>query len=244
RPLFRRSDRPDPPGAIAAFGPPVPHPVGRLDDVQVVFDDQHRIAAVDELVHDLQQHFDVAEMQARGGLVQDVQRAPRTAAREFQRRLYALRLAARQGGGARAQAYVRQAHVGQWGRLARGGRPRFELFERLCHREPEYFADIAAAITDFEGFAVVAFAVAYVAGHVHVGQEMHLDLDHAVALAGFAPAALDVEAEAAGVVAARARLGYAGEQFAYGREQARVGGRVAAGGAADGALVDTDDLVE
>jgi hypothetical protein len=73
---------------------------------------------------------------------------------------------------------------------------------------------------------------------------VHLDLDDAVALAGLAAAALDVEAEAAGLPAAGARLGELGEELADLVEGLGVGAGVGAGGAADGALVDGDDLVE
>ncbi len=92
--------------------------------------------------------------------------------------------------------------------------------------------------------AVVAAAVADVAGDVDVGQEVHLDLDQAVALARLAAAALDVEAEAAGLVAARLALGQAGEPVADLGEGAGVGRRVGARGAADRRLVDVDHLVE
>jgi hypothetical protein len=51
---------------------------------------------------------------------------------------------------------------------------------------------------DLQGFAVVALAMADLAGHVDVGQEVHFYLDDAVAGAVFAAAALDVEAEASG----------------------------------------------
>src|SRR5690606_22093569 len=94
-----------------------------------------------------------------------------------------------------------------------------------------------------ERLAVVAAAVAFLAGDVDVGQEVHLDLDQAVALARLAAAALDVEAEAAGLVAARLRLGQAGEPVADLGEGAGVGRRVRARGAADRALVDLDHLV-
>ena len=73
---------------------------------------------------------------------------------------------------------------------------------------------------------------------------MHLDLDDAVALAGFAAAALDVEREAAGLVAARFGFGQAGEPVADRREGAGVGRGVGARRAADRRLVDVDDLVE
>jgi hypothetical protein len=50
---------------------------------------------------------------------------------------------------------------------------------------------------DVQRLAIVAFAVAGVAGDIDIGQEVHLDLDDAIALAGLAAAALDVEREAA-----------------------------------------------
>src|SRR5678815_541357 len=87
-------------------------------------------------------------------------------------------------------------------------------------------------------------AATHVAGNVDVGEEVHLDLGHAVALARLAAPALDVEREAPRVVAAGARLGNAGEELPDGREKARVRRRVRARRAADRALVDAHDLVE
>src|SRR5690606_39857208 len=75
-------------------------------------------------------------------------------------------------------------------------------------------------------------------------QAVHLDLHDAVPLTRLAAAALHVEGEAAGRVAADLRLGQFGEERADRREDAGVGGRVRAWCAADGRLVDVDDLVE
>ena len=97
---------------------------------------------------------------------------------------------------------------------------------------------------DREGFLIVTAAVTDVAEDVDVGQEVHLDALLAFALAGFAAAALDVEGEAAGLVAALAGLREAGEEVADGGEDAGVGGGIGARGAADGGLVDLDDLVD
>ena len=101
-----------------------------------------------------------------------------------------------------------------------------------------------AFVGDAEGFAVVAFAVADVAGDEDVRQEVHFDFDDAVALAGFAPSAFDVKGEPPRRVAARACFLGAGEEFTDGGEDAGVGGRVGARCAADGRLVDVDDFVE
>jgi hypothetical protein len=73
---------------------------------------------------------------------------------------------------------------------------------------------------------------------------MHVDGEHAVAAAFLTAAAGDIEAEAAGVIAAHAGGGQLGEQFADGRESAGVGGGVRAGTAADGLLIDDDYLVD
>ena len=108
----------------------------------------------------------------------------------------------------------------------------------------EHVGDALALEQDLQRLAVVALALADVAGDVDVGQEVHLDLDDAVALAGLAAAALDVEGEAAGLVAARLRFGQAGEPFADRREGAGIGRGVRARRAADRRLVDVDDLVD
>ena len=73
---------------------------------------------------------------------------------------------------------------------------------------------------------------------------MHLDLDDAVALTGLAAAPLDVEREAAGVIAPHLGVGRLGVEVADIGEHAGIGGRVRARGAADGRLVDADDLVD
>ena len=57
-----------------------------------------------------------------------------------------------------------------------------------------------------ERVPVVAGALADLARHVDVGEEVHLDLDRAVARAGLAAAARDVEREATRLVAAQLRL--------------------------------------
>ena len=73
---------------------------------------------------------------------------------------------------------------------------------------------------------------------------MHLHLDDAVALAGFATTAPDVEAETAGPVAPGTGLRGLREQFADRREHTGVGGRIGPRRPADGALVDIHHLVQ
>src|SRR5205807_3631801 len=91
---------------------------------------------------------------------------------------------------------------------------------------------------------IVAAPAAHFAGDENVGQEVHLDAPLPLSPAGLAAPALDVEAEAAGPVASLARFGQHGVELADGREEAGVSGGIRARRAADGRLIDDDDLVD
>ena len=121
---------------------------------------------------------------------------------------------------------------------------RCEKFAGFLDRHVEYLGDGFALVVDLQGFPVVARAVADLAGDVDVGQEVHLDFDGAVAGAGLAASALDVERESARLVAPHLRLGGRGEQGADLVEDSGVGGRVGSRGTADRRLVHLNQLVD
>ena len=100
------------------------------------------------------------------------------------------------------------------------------------------------AEADLERLAIVALALAHLARHVDVRQEVHLDLHEAVALTRLAAAALHVEREASRPIAANLRLGQLGEELANRREESGVRRRIRARRATDRTLVDVDDLVD
>src|SRR4029078_2775706 len=81
-----------------------------------------------------------------------------------------------------------------------------EEFGAFRDRHVEDIGDRLVLELDLERLAIVALAVAGIAGDIDIGQEVHLDLDDAVALAGFAAPAFHIEGEAAGLIAARLRL--------------------------------------
>ena len=72
---------------------------------------------------------------------------------------------------------------------------------------------------------------------------MHLYLQNAVALARLAAATLYIEGKTPRVIAAQLGLQRLGEHIADVGEHAGVGGRIRAGGAPDGGLVDADHLI-
>ena len=183
-------------------------------------------------------------MQAGGGLVQHVDGPARGAALELGGQLDPLGLTPRQGGRRLAQAHVAQAHVGQGGQVAGDHGGRGEEVGGLADRHVQHVGHRPVLVADLQGLAVVAGPVAGLAGHVDVGQEVHLDPQGAVALTGLAAPALDVEGEAPRAVAAHPRLRHGGEDLAHVVPHAGVGGRVGARGAPDGRLVDVDHLVQ
>ena len=58
---------------VAALGPEVDDPVGRLDHVEVVLDDDHGVAGLHQAPEHLEQPLHVGEVQAGGRLVEDVE---------------------------------------------------------------------------------------------------------------------------------------------------------------------------
>src|SRR3954452_2117355 len=93
RDLLRRSLGDDPSATRSTLWSEVDDPVSGLDDIEVVLDDEDRVAAVHEAMEHLEQLFDVGEMQARGRLVEDIEGPPGRAAGQLGRELHALRLA-------------------------------------------------------------------------------------------------------------------------------------------------------
>ena len=114
----------------------------------------------------------------------------------------------------------------------------------LVHGQLQHFVNVQPVVADVEDAALEARAFALVADQLDIGQKLHLHRDGAVALAGFAASARNVEREMAGGVAALFGFARGGEQRADQVEGLDVGHRVGARRAADGRLVDHDGLAD
>ena len=191
---------------FAAFGAEVEDPVGVADHVEIVLDDDDRVAEIGEAVQDFEQLAHIVEVQAGGGLVEQIEGAAGLALGEFAGQLHALGLAAGERGGALAEVDVAEADIDERLQLLADLGHVGEHGERVFDGEVENVGDGVAVELYGQGFLVVAAAVAHFALYVDVGHEVHFDAALAVALAGLAAASGDVEAEAAGLVAALARL--------------------------------------
>ena len=69
--VFGRAVRDDVTAFVTRVGPQVNDPIGALDDVEVVLDDEHRMAGINETLKSFQQNADVVEVQAGGRFVEE-----------------------------------------------------------------------------------------------------------------------------------------------------------------------------
>ena len=205
-----------------------------------MLDDDQASAVFDQALKGGQQLGDVVEVQARGGLVEDEERALAIGHGQVRRQLHALRLAAGERGGRLAQAQIAQAHVVQHLQLVHQARGGAENVHGFAHGELQRLVDIESVVANLEDAALVARALALFAHQLDVGQELHLDGHRAIALADLAAAAGDVEGEVAGGISALLGLARGGEQGADCVERLDVGHRVGARRAPDGRLIDHD----
>ncbi len=210
----------------------------------MVLDDQDRVAEIGEAIQDVEQLLDVVEVQARRGLIENVESAAGLATREFFREFDALRLAAGKSRRRLAELDVAEANVHQRIELLANLRNVFENFERVGDLHVKQVGNRVAFVAHGQSFRVVAASAADFARYIHIGKKIHFNAAQAVALACFAAPALHVEAEPARAIAALARFGQHGEQLSDGSEDASVCGRVRPRRASDGRLIDFDDFVD
>ena len=113
RDRLRPALRHDPPAAAPALGAEVDDPVRRRDDVEVVLDDQHRMARREQRVERRQHPRDVLQVQPGGRLVEHEQAVAAAARREALGELQPLCLAARERRHRLAEPQVAEPHRGQ-----------------------------------------------------------------------------------------------------------------------------------
>src|SRR5687768_7046404 len=185
----------------------IDHPVGELDDIEIVLDEHDRVARLDEPVEHLGELLDVLQVQAGSRFVHEIELSSRFLAgkSELARDLESLCFAAGQRRSGLSQTKVAEADLLQLPeRLSELFLTRESAY-RLVHRQLEHLVDVSAADADIENVLTEALPGAIVTRNVNVGHEYHLDLEIAGAFAFLAATSGDVEAEGARGIAALAR---------------------------------------
>src|SRR5262245_10283219 len=213
--VLRRAGDDDPSARVTSLGSQIDHVIGGLGPVQVVLDQDDGVAGVDEAVERLQQALDIGQVQARRGLVEDVDRVLRALQRaHLGGDLDPLRLTARERRRRLAERQVAETEIVEDLDLALDRRLRGEERRALLDRHVQDVGDGLPADRDLERVVVEAGPLAHAAGDLHVGHEIELRRDGPFTLALFAAAAGHVEAEPSRLVLALDRQRRRGEQVA------------------------------
>ena len=191
--LFRGAGEGDCSAFGAGVGADLDDVVGVFDDIELVFDDEEGVAGVGEAMEDAEENFDVGEVEAGGGFVENEKSVDAALGvgeklADFQ----ALGFAAGKGVEWLAQAEVAEAGVDERTKgvlgfgdveLLLAGRDfeGVEEIEGFGSGELENFSDGAAVQCDVLGGLGEAGALALGAGEVEVGEELHFNLFEAVA---------------------------------------------------------------
>lgn len=67
--------------ALTRVGTKIDDPVGRLDDIQIVLDDDDAMTGIHDALEHLEQHANIVEVQTRRRLVEEKERAVRSVGR-------------------------------------------------------------------------------------------------------------------------------------------------------------------
>ncbi len=191
-----------------------------------MLDHHHRVPPGYQVVEDRDQVLHVVEVQPGRRFVEEVDSLSRGPLREFPGNFDPLRLTAREGGGTLPEFDVAKPNPGESLEFVPDRGDVLEEGKRLLDAHIEDVGDGLPAVLHLEGLLVVARPLALLTFDVDVREEVHLDLDEPVALAGLAPPALEVEREPARLVAPDLRLLRLGKDLADIIEDLGVGRRV------------------
>ena len=111
RDFFGRPGGDDVAPSFAPFGSQIDQPIGALDHVEVVFDDDHRVASIDQSAEDIEQTANLVKMQAGRRFVKQIQCLAGIDAGELRAEFDALCFAAGQSRGRLAEWEVAESDV-------------------------------------------------------------------------------------------------------------------------------------
>src|SRR5688572_21459951 len=189
---------------LARFGSEIDDPVSRENYVDVVFNDYHCVAGIEEALQHGEQFPHFPTGQTCGRLIQDVHAVAALLARADQlpSDLEPLRLAAGQRGCGLPQSQVAKPHLLQLPQHLSELVFLDEEADGLIDGEIEYLPNVQTLVRDLERLRLVSLAAADLTWHVHVRKKNHFYLLDAIALTFFTAAAFDVERKMARCVAA------------------------------------------
>ena len=156
---------------------------------------------------------------------------------QFSCQFNALRFTTGQGSRRLAKPHISQTHLNQRVQVAADGGDGFEELCGFTNRHVQNLRDGLAFVFHFQGLPVVTGTLADFTRHIHVRQEVHFDLESAIAVTCLASPAFNVEGEPTRLVATDLRLTGFCKQCADLVKHACVGGGIGTRGTPDGRLI-------
>ena len=208
-----------------------------------MFDDDDGVATVYKFLQHIHQNADVLEMQTGGGLVENIERLTGITFRQFGGEFHALALAAAEGGGGLSQLDISQSHLLDGFDFTKNVGHILEEFHSLVDGHVEHVGNRLSLEAHLQRFTVVTLAVALLAGHLDVRQEIHFNRLVAIAPTRLTASAFNIEREAPRLITSYLGFGQIDKQRADVGENARVGGRIGTWCATDRTLIDIHHLI-
>ena len=221
----------------------VDDPVSKFDDIEVVLNDDNGVATINEFLEYVHQDADVLEVETCGGLVEDVERLPCIFLGQFGGQFDALTLTTRKGGGGLAEFDVTKPHVLNGLDLAENIGHVFEELHGLVDGHVEHIGYRLALETHFERLTIIALAMTLLAGHLDIGQEVHLDGLVAIAATGLTTSTLDIEGESPWLITSDLGLREVDKQRTDIGKDTRICSWIGARCAPNGRLIDIHHLI-
>lgn len=199
--FFRRSGGYHFTTPVAAFGAEIDNMVRHFHYIQVVFDNNHRISLVHQLLENNEELPDILTVQASGRLIEDIERISRSPAHKFRSQLYALGFTAGHGGRRLSQMDIAKAHFLEGLQFPQNSGMILKERHRLIYGHIENIGNVLSFVTDFQGFPIIPGAVADFTGHINIRKKLHFNLYDAITVTGLATAAFDIETETSWLIA-------------------------------------------
>ena len=188
--------------------------------------DDDGIPFVYKFVQHVHQNADIFEMKSGSRFVKDIQSLARITFGKFRSQLHALALTSGERGGRLAQLDITQSHFLDNLNFVQYLRHILEKLHRTVDGHIQHIGNGFSLKTHFQRLSVVTLAVTYLARHIHIRQEIHLNALVPIALASFAASATDVEGEASRLISTYLRFGQADKQIADIGKHTGISGRI------------------
>ena len=177
-----------------------------------MLDDDDGVTTVHQFLEHIHQNTDILEVETRRRLVEDVKGLAGIPLRQFGGELHALALSAGEGGGRLPELDVSQSDILYGLDLTEDIRYVLEELHGLVDGHVEHVGDRLALVAHLERLTIIAFAMTFLAGHLDIRKEVHLDGLVTVTATGLAAPTFHVERETTRLIASYLGFGQVDEE--------------------------------